>query len=179
VDTEKVCGRCAKHCVPAQSYCPKCGSELPKATPVPPGLASSAGSKPERVPLSDVERAAAERDLMTSEVWRESLGYDPNTADHLLPPGAIRISLIEYAAELGKLYGVKVALNRGADPNQQSHQFGTVLHAAARKGHLQIVRLLLEQGAEAKRTDESGKTAAEVAAEAGYQSVAEYLNSLP
>jgi len=34
VDTEKVCARCGKHCVPVQSYCPKCGSELPVATAV-------------------------------------------------------------------------------------------------------------------------------------------------
>ena len=39
MDTEKVCTRCGKHCVPAQSYCPKCGSMLPAATPVPPGSA--------------------------------------------------------------------------------------------------------------------------------------------
>jgi uncharacterized membrane protein len=41
VDTEKVCERCGKHCVPAQSYCPKCGSLLPAATPVTPGSAPS------------------------------------------------------------------------------------------------------------------------------------------
>ena len=34
MDTEKVCTQCGKHCVPAQSYCPKCGSKLPAATPV-------------------------------------------------------------------------------------------------------------------------------------------------
>jgi hypothetical protein len=39
MDTEKVCGRCGTHCVPAQSYCPNCGSQLPAATPVPPGWA--------------------------------------------------------------------------------------------------------------------------------------------
>lgn len=31
--TEKICNRCRKPCVPAQSYCPKCGSTLPAATP--------------------------------------------------------------------------------------------------------------------------------------------------
>src|SRR4051812_41714785 len=34
VETEKLCGRCGKHCVPAQCHCPKCGSALPDATPV-------------------------------------------------------------------------------------------------------------------------------------------------
>jgi ankyrin repeat protein len=130
------------------------------------------------VPLSNDERDAAERDLMTSEVWLEYLGYDPNTADHLLPPDVIRITLIEHAAETGKLYAVKVALNRGADPNQQSRQFGTVLHAAARNGYLEIVRLLLDQGAEAQRIDKCGKTAAQVAAEGGHHAVATFLNSL-
>src|SRR5512135_1639363 len=33
MDTEKVCTRCGKRCVPAQSYCPKCGAALPAATP--------------------------------------------------------------------------------------------------------------------------------------------------
>ena len=31
--TEKVCGKCGRHCVPAQSYCPKCGSPLPPESP--------------------------------------------------------------------------------------------------------------------------------------------------
>jgi hypothetical protein len=36
-DTNKVCARCGKHCVPAQSYCPECGSMLPEAL-FPPGF---------------------------------------------------------------------------------------------------------------------------------------------
>lgn len=31
--SEKVCGRCARRCVPAHSYCPGCGTFLPAATP--------------------------------------------------------------------------------------------------------------------------------------------------
>jgi hypothetical protein len=140
METEKVCVRCQKRCVPAQSYCPKCGDSLPEATPVAQAMAA-VSARPELVPLTDDERDAAERDLMTSEVWRETVGYDPNTADHLLPPGAIRIPLIEYAAEVGKVYAVKVALNRGGDPNQTSSCYGSVLHAAARNGHAPKLRL--------------------------------------
>ena len=33
MDTEKVCLKCGRRCVPAQMYCPKCGSALPEATP--------------------------------------------------------------------------------------------------------------------------------------------------
>jgi hypothetical protein len=33
MDTEKICMQCGKHCVSAQSFCPKCGSALPAATP--------------------------------------------------------------------------------------------------------------------------------------------------
>ena len=173
----KLCNRCGERCVFAQTWCPKCGVMLPEAA-LDSGMASSDMSRPERVPLTDDEWAAAERDLMTSEVWREHLGYDANTADHLLPPGAIRISLIEYAAEAGKLYAVKVALNRGGDPNQSSRHYGSVLHAAAVKGHLQIVRLLVESGADATRPDASGRTAAQLAEEAGHGAVAQYLDSL-
>ena len=38
MDTEKVCRQCGTHCVPAQSYCFKCGSMLPAATPGTPTL---------------------------------------------------------------------------------------------------------------------------------------------
>jgi hypothetical protein len=44
VDTEKVCAQCGKHCVAAQSCCPKCGSALPATTPVAPDSASARGS---------------------------------------------------------------------------------------------------------------------------------------
>ena len=33
MDTVKICDRCGKHCVPVQSYCPKCGDALPAAVP--------------------------------------------------------------------------------------------------------------------------------------------------
>ena len=35
MDTEKVCTQCGKRCIPAQSYCPKCGAALTAATPAP------------------------------------------------------------------------------------------------------------------------------------------------
>jgi ankyrin repeat protein len=133
---------------------------------------------PVRVALTDGERDAAERDMLTSEIWREHIGYDPNKADHLLPAGAIRIPLIEYGADYGKVYAVKVALNRGGDPNQASHFYGTVLHVAARNGHLEVVRLLIEQGAMASSFDKAGKTAAQVAEDCGHHAVATYLRSL-
>ena len=44
VDTEKVCTQCGKRCIPAQSFCPKCGSALPAATPVTPDSISTRGS---------------------------------------------------------------------------------------------------------------------------------------
>jgi len=177
VETERVCAPCRKHCVPAQSYCPKCGRALPPATPVAHRSAIPSTSRREPVALTVDERNAAERDLMTSEVWREHLGYDPNTADHLLPAGAIPLTLIECGAEGGKVYAVKVALNRGGDPNQASFAYGTVLHAAARNGHLDVVRLLIEQGAVPNRLDKTGKTAADVAEERGHDTVAAYLRS--
>jgi len=64
--TEKVCARCGKHCVPAQSYCPKCGSALPAATP---GLAPSGsphklilnrGGEEQILELEDIEQALNE-----------------------------------------------------------------------------------------------------------------------
>jgi hypothetical protein len=50
VDTEKVCARCGKHCVPVQSNCPKCGSLLPAATPV--TQASAPPFRPHKVILN-------------------------------------------------------------------------------------------------------------------------------
>lgn len=44
MDTEKVCTQCGKRCVPAQCFCPKCGSALPAATPVTPDSISTRGS---------------------------------------------------------------------------------------------------------------------------------------
>src|SRR5437660_1592210 len=32
MDTQNVCTQCGEHCVPAQSFCPKCGSALPAVT---------------------------------------------------------------------------------------------------------------------------------------------------
>ncbi len=177
METEKVCGRCGKRCVPAQSYCPKCGNKLPEATQAA-QRTTHGWVWPERLPLTEAEREAAERDLMTSEVWREHLGYDPNTADHLLPPGAIRVTLLEFGAWDGRVYAVKVALNRGGDPNQASFFYGTVLHAAARDGHLEVVQLLVGQGAIVSRFDSTGKTAAQVAEERGHHAVAEFLKSV-
>ena len=48
-------------------------------------------SKPERVALTDDRRSFSRTALITSDVWREYLGYEPNAADQLLPPGAMPI----------------------------------------------------------------------------------------
>ena len=66
----------------------------------------------------------------------------------------------------------------GADANEWSVLFGTVLHAAAAGGHLEMVRLLVEQGADLRRVDGGGQTAAQVAAANGHVTVADLFQSL-
>ena len=61
--TEKVCSGCGKHCVPAQSFCPKCGAALPAATPAatptgsPHKLLLSKGGEEQVLEFGDLERA--------------------------------------------------------------------------------------------------------------------------
>ena len=61
---EKICTRCGKHCVPVQSYCPKCGSALPAATPsrlapraCPYKVTVNKGSEEHVLEFEDIEQA--------------------------------------------------------------------------------------------------------------------------
>jgi hypothetical protein len=71
VETEKVCAQCGKHCAPAQSYCPKCGSLLPSATPA--ILAPSASSHRIILNRGDEERtldaASIEEAFQKASPW--------------------------------------------------------------------------------------------------------------
>lgn len=129
------------------------------------------------IELTEDERRAAERDsvlLNACRLFNEAHG----TSHAPLPPGAIPISDLESAALAGHTYRAKIALNNGADPNEPSVLFGTVLHAAAAGGHMEMVRLLVEQGADFRRIDRDGLTAAQIAASNGHDAVAEWLQSL-
>jgi ankyrin repeat protein len=129
------------------------------------------------IELTEDERRAAERDAVLLEACRVfNEAHESSNAQ--LPPGAIPISELESAAAVGHSYRAKIALNNGADPNEPSVLFGTVLHAAAAGGHLELVRLLVEQGADFRRVDGEGLTAAQVAVSNGHLAVAEWLRSL-
>ena len=129
------------------------------------------------IELTEAERCAAERDAILLEACR-LFNAAHGSSGAPLPPGAIPIGELESAAAAGHTHRAKVALNGGADPNESSVLFGTVLHAAAAGGYLEMVRLLVEQGADFRRVDRAGKTAAEVAAANGHAAVAEFLQSL-
>ena len=129
------------------------------------------------IELTEAERAAAEQDAILLEACR-LFNAAHGSSDASLPPGAIPISELESAAAAGHTHRAKLALNGGADPNESSVLFGTVLHAAAAGGHLEMVRLLVEQGADFQRVDGAGQTAAQVAAANGHMEVAEFIQSL-
>jgi hypothetical protein len=67
MEREKVCGRCGKHCVPGQSFCPGCGSELPAATPV------TAGSAAPRRPYRLIVNKSAEEKVIECEDEEQAL----------------------------------------------------------------------------------------------------------
>jgi ankyrin repeat protein len=56
-------------------------------------------------------------------------------------------TLLYKAVKHGNTIEVRRLLSEGADPNEPSGLFGTILSDAAARGHTPILRLLLEAGA--------------------------------
>ena len=72
--------------------------------------------------------------------------------------GAGEATPLYKAVRHGDTIQVRRLLSDGADPNEPSARFGTILSEAAARGHTPILRLLLEAGA--KPTSYAVKTAA-------------------
>ncbi|KAJ5179137.1 hypothetical protein N7492_002347 [Penicillium capsulatum] len=77
------------------------------------------------------------------------------------------ISLIQ----MGGMYSVKIALDKGADPNTFNVQGHTALMVAVSFGHESVVELLLEYGALPDKVSNRGDTALGAAALRGYEGI--------
>ena len=82
------------------------------------------------------------------------------------------------AAYRGDLAAVKDFIERGADLNVISQQYGeTVLHCAARSGNLEVVKYLVEKGANVNAATNDGYTVLSWAMEFRNQQIINYLES--
>jgi len=129
----------------------------------------------EKIPLTDEELAAEEKDQALMAVGRSLNSAQPVSLADLIP-GAIPVAELQYWAQVGNLGKVKIALNNGADINAVDEYGYSALHSAAEDGNLEIVKLLVEHGANVNLRTHDGKTAAEIADEE-YPNVAAYLRT--
>jgi len=130
---------------------------------------------PPRLMFDAEDQRLADMDHKINEVLRAV--NKPGRSIRDIVPSAKAIGRLESAALSGRMWEVKVALNKGDDVNAQG-VFGTPLHAAARNGQEKIVELLVRYGADHRLRDANGKTAIELAAAGGHVAIEEYLRSL-
>lgn len=81
------------------------------------------------------------------------------------------VSLIQ----MGKIYSVKMALDKGADVNTMNEHEQTALMVACSYGYEDIVKLLLGYGADTGKSSMKGETALGVAAGRGLESIVRVL----
>lgn len=77
--------------------------------------------------------------------------------------------------QMGGVYSVKYALDKGADVNTMNFEGQTVLMVAVSHGHDDVVSLLLEYGAKVDKIGIHGETALGVAALRGFDDIAQLL----
>jgi len=73
-------------------------------------------------------------------------------------PPEFQHSLLFLAAQAGDLYGVKLVIDCGVNPNIQNKDGDTPLHSAALNGKSEVVKLLLEHGADPNIQNKDGMT---------------------
>jgi len=96
-------------------------------------------------------------------------------ADLKLPEPKSGKTLLGWAADKGSAALVKLALDKGSDPNAKDKYQATALHAAARSGREPIVRLLLEKKANPNAKDKRGETPLHRAAGIGHLEIVRLL----
>jgi ankyrin repeat protein len=77
--------------------------------------------------------------------------------------------------QMGGLYSIKYALDKGADPNTMNWEGQTALMVAVSYGHEDVVSLLLEYGAKPDKITNHGETALGTAALRGLDDIAQLL----
>jgi ankyrin repeat protein/serine/threonine protein kinase len=78
------------------------------------------------------------------------------------------------AARNGDLIKVRIALEKGANPNAKIYDW-TPLHYATQIGHVEIVKLLLERGANPNAKNNDGSTPLHIAAQKGHVEIVKLL----
>ncbi|XTI85698.1 ankyrin repeat-containing domain protein [Cenococcum geophilum] len=81
-----------------------------------------------------------------------------------------------YAALLSLEKVVELLLQKGADPNAQSGDYGNALQAASLGGHEQVVKLLLDKGADLNAQGGDYGNALQAASEGGHEQVMKLLS---
>ena len=90
-------------------------------------------------------------------------------------PPEFQHSLLFLAAQAGDLYGVKLVIDCGVNPNIQNKDGDTPLHSAALNGKSEVVKLLLEHGADPNIQNKDGMTPLHFATERGSPEVVKLL----
>lgn len=98
-----------------------------------------------------------------------------NELNGLAKPYEVPSSRLESAAQLGRTWQVKVALQQGDDVNARGAQGFTALHAAAESGHLEVVTLLIAAGADVHLCSSTNHSARQLAEIQGHKNVAAVL----
>jgi ankyrin repeat protein len=146
----------------------------------------------EAAALGDDERLAAilDRDASLANAWSMD-GFTPlglaaflgsgSTVRLLLERGAsidavarnpMKVQPLHAAVAGRNAEGVRLLLDRGADPNARQQAGYTPLMGAAAAGREDLIELLLARGADPSLVGEDGKTVAVVAREHGHPAVA-------
>jgi hypothetical protein len=127
---------------------------------------------PSLVDLTQTEQEAANQQRQLLRVLRR---FNPPDARPF--EGARKISRLQAAALLNRVWEVKVAINERDDINECGVHGNTALHFAAEMGHLEIAQLLTQFGADCRARNAAGKTPVDLAIAKKNVLVVEYLKS--
>lgn len=88
-------------------------------------------------------------------------------------------AVLHYAIYGGHVAIVEYALSNGANINLRAPNQRTALMLAAQNGNLDLARLLVSKGAATGAVDSEKQTAGQIAANKGFDSLANYLKTVP
>lgn len=94
---------------------------------------------------------------------------------HAQATNSMRVGLVHAAAARCDRGMMRLALERGANPNARQQVDYTPLHTAAARGDREMAELLLAHGADRNSKASDGKTPADIAREHGQEEMARWL----